>query len=195
MVIYEDKISLVRRFFGVSFLLIAFLILGITLDMSLCLLSGFFESSCKYMNVEHPDMELIKDVLSHKNVKLLNGPLGFGAIFFLIFSVAGTFFGFFHGKHVFLKGKLVLKVHLFGFCVRSKTLAVLSKYQEIKIKIETGFTTGRHGNDLPGRDVFHVFLMGSEDKLISVFLNYEVAKSYGEKLSSATGLPFVSEVE
>ena len=107
MVIYEDKISLVRRFFGTSFLVISFLILGITLDMSLCLLSGIFESSCQYMNVEHPDMKLIKEVLNHKNVKLLNGPLGFGAIFFLIFSVGGTFFGFFHGKHVFLKGKLV----------------------------------------------------------------------------------------
>ena len=86
-------------------------------------------------------------------------------------------------------------VHLFGICVRNKTLAVLSKYQQIKVTKETGFTTGRHGEELQGRDVFHVYLMGSEDKLISVFLNYEVAKSYGEKLSSATGLPFVSEVE
>ncbi|MEE2742292.1 MAG: hypothetical protein VYD54_00195 [Bdellovibrionota bacterium] len=193
MVIYENKISLVRRFFGTFFLLVAFLILAITLDMSLCLLSGYFESTCQYMEVEHPNMELIKEVFNQKNVKLFRGPFGFGVIFFLIFSVAGTFFGFFNGKHVFLKGQLVLKIYLYGFCVRAKSLATLSKYQEIKLTKETGFTTGRHGEELPGRDVFHVYLMGSEEKLLSAFFDYDEAKSYCDKLSSVTNLPIIQK--
>ena len=78
--------------------------------------------------------------------------------------------------------------------MRAKTYAVLSKYQGVKIKKETGFIDQRHGND-QGKDVFNVYLVGPEDKMISVFLKYEEAKSYAEKLSSVTSLHFVLEVE
>ena len=194
MVIREDKISGTRRFFGILFLLIACLILSFALDKSLCVFSGVFESSCRQMDIQHPNWELIKEALTQKSLKLFKGPLGIGLLLSLFFSVLGTFFGFFHGKQTLFRGQIMVRNYLFGMCIRTTSMATLSHYKEIKLIKEMGTMAGPHGIVREGIKVFHVNLVGeSETKGVGIFLKYEEAKVYAERLSSVISLPLKNE--
>ena len=193
IIVREDKISFLRRLFGVSCFLIALFMLSFGLDSSLCLLSGAFEKSCHQMNIDHPNFDLIKKSLTERPTLLLKGPLGIGLLFFFIFSFTGTFFGFFHGKQVFFKGQLILKNYLFGFCIRTKVLATLSQYKEINVTKEVGSMIKAHGSE---KEVitFPVRLVGeSGPQIVGVFLKYEDAFNYGEALAKASHIPLKNE--
>ena len=121
----EDKISLLRRSFGVLFLSIAFLITAILLDYFHCTFE-VFNDSCGTGN-------------NTINQNIFETPLPVGIFFITILTLCGSFFGFFHGRQSVGKGNIYLENFLCGIRFRRTVLANLSLYNEIRVTSSKAF--------------------------------------------------------
>ena len=118
ILIHEDKISLLRRAFGVVFLSTATLITVMLLDHFQCTF-GVFNDSCG---------QVAAGMKPPTNQNIFDTPLPIGIFFVTVLTFCGLFFGFFHGRQTVFKGHLHVERCLFGFCFNRGSMANLSLY-------------------------------------------------------------------
>ncbi|MDC0253417.1 hypothetical protein OAK75_00865 [Bacteriovoracales bacterium] len=172
MVLREDKISLLRRLFGVTFLSIAFLIA--------LLLEDYFKCSYGFVSCQQ----------GMGNTDIWSTPLPVGIFFVTVLTISGLFFGFFSGKQTVHGGHLNLENFLMGIRIRRSSLAKLADYSEVRVTKKKGFgQMTYHAIRVAERDVWHVQLVGSDAVTVGYFQDEEIARPYVEKLVSASGLP------
>ena len=141
MVLREDKISLLRRLFGVTFLSIALLIA--------LLLEDFFKCSYGIVNTSCGQDMGQSDIWST--------PLPVGVFFVTVLTICGLFFGFFSGKQTVHGGHLNLENFLMGIRIRRTSLANLADYSEVRVTKKKGFgQMTYHAIRVAERDVWHV---------------------------------------
>ena len=176
VVLREDKISVLRRTFGVVFLSIA---LGVAL-----LLEDYFTCSYGIVNTS------CGQDMGPSNI--WNTPLPVGIFFVTVFTISGLFFGFFSGKQSVSGGHLNLENFVMGIRVRSTSLANFADYNEVRVTVTKAFgqMTYHIIVNVPEKEVHIVELVGSRDvKLVAYFQDAEEAKIYIDKLVGASGLP------
>ena len=180
-VIHEDKISLLRRSFGVVFLSIAALITVVLMDHFNCTF-GVFNDSCGQLS---PGMRPMT------NQNIFNTPLPIGIFFITVLTICGCFFGFFHGKQSVHLGYLNVDRYLFGIRFNSSRLAKLSDFNEVRVMSQKGFgQMTYHLIRTPEKDTFRIELVGPKEmKLVALFLDPMLAKSYTDNLVKVTGYP------